>query len=313
MDILVGYTGFVGSNLSAAHDFSLCCNRKNIQDAFETKPDCLIYSGVPAEMFLANKDPEVDRRRIDQAIDNIKKIQPKQIVLISTVAVYPNPQNADEDTALEPTEMTAYGLNRYILEQWVENNIPNHLIVRLPAIFGVNLKKNFLFDYIHRIPTLLTEGKFVEFCAKEDLLTHYYVNQGNGFYKYEYAGESEEVELKECFSRLGFSALNFTDSRSKYQFYWLKNLWNDLSFAIQHGIQKLNLVTPPIQISDLYQQLEGKEFCNELSKPPFDYDLRTKYSELFGRKDGYIMDRAQEMQAIREFLHMENKKRGLSK
>lgn len=313
MDVLVGYTGFVGSNLLAAHDFSLCCNSKNIQDAFGTKPDCLVYSGVPAEMFLANKDPKADRSRIDQAVDNIKKIRPQQIVLISTVAVYPNPKNADEDTVLEPADMTAYGLNRYALEQWVENNISNHLIIRLPAIFGINLKKNFLFDYIHRIPALLTEEKFLELCVQEELLTHYYVNQGNGFYKYEGAGQQEEAELKACFSRLGFSALNFTDSRSKYQFYWLKNLWNDISFAMQHGIQKLNLVTPPIQISDLYRKLEGKEFCNELGKPPFDYDLRTKYSELFGRKDGYIMDQTQEIQAIREFLRLENEKRGLLK
>ena len=86
-DILVGYTGFVGSNLVAAHGFSMCCNRKNIQESYGSKPDCLVYSGVPAEMFLANQNPEADLALMEQAIDNMRKIQPKSIVLISTIAV----------------------------------------------------------------------------------------------------------------------------------------------------------------------------------------------------------------------------------
>ena len=78
-DLLVGYTGFVGSNLLASHDFSLCCNRKNICEAYGTQPDYLVYSGVPAEMFLANQDPAADLALMEQAMDNIRKIQPKHI------------------------------------------------------------------------------------------------------------------------------------------------------------------------------------------------------------------------------------------
>ena len=145
-EYLVGYTGFVGSNLREQHRFDGLFNSKNITDAFGGKPDMLVYSGVKAEMFLANKDPEADYAQIEQAISNIQKIEPKQIVLISTVAVYPDIQDVDEDFEIDEKQLTAYGRNRLALERWVEKNCTNHLIVRLPAIFGNGLKKNFIYD-----------------------------------------------------------------------------------------------------------------------------------------------------------------------
>ena len=71
---LVGYTGFVGSNLLKSHKFDGLYNSKNIQDAFGTCPDLLIYSGIRAEKFVANKYPEKDYDIILNAIENIKNV-----------------------------------------------------------------------------------------------------------------------------------------------------------------------------------------------------------------------------------------------
>ena len=57
MKILVGHTGFVGSNLKAQTTFDRLYNSGNITDAFGTNPDLLVYSGVRSEKFLANSDP----------------------------------------------------------------------------------------------------------------------------------------------------------------------------------------------------------------------------------------------------------------
>ena len=57
---LVGYTGFVGSNLALQHQFTEIYNSKNIEKAFGTQPDLLVYSGVRAEKFLANQNSEED-------------------------------------------------------------------------------------------------------------------------------------------------------------------------------------------------------------------------------------------------------------
>ena len=51
MVVLVGYTGFVGSNIYAAAGdrIDAVYNSKNIEKAFGTNPDLLIYAGLRAE------------------------------------------------------------------------------------------------------------------------------------------------------------------------------------------------------------------------------------------------------------------------
>lgn len=304
-DILVGYTGFVGSNIADKHNFEGLFNSKNIEQSFGSNPELLIYSGVPSAMFLANNFPEKDLEIIQNAMDNIKKISPKTVVLISTIAVYSNPVNIDENSPINIDELTTYGKNRLLLERFVEDNFENYLIVRLPALFGKNLKKNFIYDYIHLIPALLTENKFNELISKDDLIKNYYTLQDNGFYKCKELNNEEKNLLKEYFNKIGFSALNFTDSRSVYQFYDLSHLWEHIEIALKNGIKKLNLATEPISVKDLYYALKGENFDNELNKPPFNYDYRTLYSGIFGGQDGYIYDKGIVISQIKEFINNE--------
>lgn len=140
---LVGYTGFVGSNLNAYGDFQNVYNTKNINEAFGLKPDILIYAGLRAEKYIANKFPERDFDNIQGAIQNIKKINPKQLVLISTIDVYDKPNNVDENTEIKEENLAAYGKNRLYLEKWVQENINKYLILRLPGLYGINIKKKF--------------------------------------------------------------------------------------------------------------------------------------------------------------------------
>lgn len=302
-EVLVGSTGFVGSNLLQAHDFDGCYHSSNIKDAYGVKPELLVYAGVPSEMFTANQNPAQDAARIEQAKENIEQIEPEMVVLISTVAVYDDTKLVNENSKTDITKMPAYGRNRYELECWVEENYSKHLIVRLPAIYGAHLKKNFIYDYIHRIPALLKYDKFLELSSKEPLLLDCYIDRGDGFYSCkEELSKSEEQSLKNAFIKLGFTALNFTDSRSVYQFYPLRRLWSDIMLAKAHGVQKLNLVTPPVSVADVYKMLEGREFYNELSRDPYDYDIRTVHSNFFFRDDGYIMNLEEELEEIKRFV-----------
>lgn len=301
-DFLVGYSGFVGSNLAYKHNFKSLFNSKNIEDAFGKEPDLLVYSGVPSAMFLANNFPEKDLEIINNAKDNIKKINPKTVVLISTIAVYNNPIDIDENSDININELTTYGKNRLLLEQYVEENFKNHLIVRLPALFGKNLKKNFIYDYIHLIPALLAEAKFEELLQKDNLIKNYYTLQDNGFYKCKDLTKNEEIFLKKYFREIGFSALNFTDSRSVYQFYDLSHLWEHIEIALKNGIKKLNLATEPIQVRELYKALCGKDFVNELYKAPFNYNYKTIYSEKFNGRNGYIFTKQEVLEQIRSFV-----------
>lgn len=299
---LVGYTGFVGSNIAKRHKFDNLYNSKNIEESFGTNPDILIYSGVRAEKFLANNEPEKDLEVIKNAFDNIKKINPKQVVLISTIDVYKNPVGVNEDTEIDTNELLPYGFNRYKLESMVEKEFDNHLIIRLPGLYGENIKKNFIYDLIKVIPSLLSEAKYKELTSKDDYIKEFYKKQETGFYKCRDINNDERSNLKQYFNKIGFSALNFTDSRSIFQFYNLSYLWKHIDIALRNKIKKLNLATEPVSISELYEYIKGTTFVNEEFKEPFKYDFKTKYDKLFGGNQGYIFDRRTILDDIRRFV-----------
>lgn len=305
MIALVGYTGFVGSNIYARGQIDKAFNSKNIEEAFGLEPDLLIYSGLRAEKYLANNAPEKDMELIEQAKENIRRIAPKRLVLISTVDVWKTPVDVNEDDAIDCEGLHAYGLNRYRLECWVRENYPDALIIRLPGLFGINIKKNFIYDYIHVIPFMLKETKFQELAAKEPLLNQCYELQDNGFYKCKELSCKMQDVLKERFRQLSFTALNFTDSRNIYQFYPLERLWDDIRLALENDIRLWHPATEPVSAAQVYEYLTGEDFVNELGGTPVVYDYRTKYDKLFGGSNGYICDKEQILQKIAAFINQE--------
>lgn len=297
MRSLVGYTGFVGGNLYAKGNFDRLYNSKNIEEAFGTNPDILFYAGITAEKFIANKFPEEDLKIIENAEENIKRINPSKLVLISSVDVYENPVGVTEQDAADA--VNTYGKDRALLERWVQENISSHLIVRLPGLFGKGIKKNFIYDYIKYIPALLNEEKFKELSSKCEELSKYYEINEKGFYACSAEGK-ERIYLKEIFKKLGFSALNFTDSRGIYQFYNLANLYGDIEKALDKELKILNIATEPVSVKELYRYLTGEDFTNEISEKPAVYDMRSITAE-----SGYLYKKDEILNDIKMFVEEE--------
>ena len=239
-DLLVGSTGFVGGNLAAKHAFAAVCHSTDIAAQFGAKPDLCVYAGVPAAMFLANADPDADLAVMAAARENLRQIAPKQLVLISSIAVYADSRGKNEQSPMTPDGLPAYGRNRLQLERWVREDYPNALIVRLPALYGIGLKKNFLFDLHTITPAMLKPEKYTELAQKSPLV------------------------------RDGYT---------------------------------LNLTTPPVTAAEVYTTVTGKaDWQNELPKPPFDYDLRSRHAALLGGADGYLCTKQQELDEICAFM-----------
>ena len=165
-DLLVGSTGFVGGNLRAGHEFSAMCHSSDIAAQYGTAPDLCVYAGVPAAMFLANADPEADLAVMRAARENLRQIAPKSLVLISSIAVFADSRGRCEDDAPGTDGLPAYGRNRLQLEHWVREDFPDALIVRLPALYGMGLKKNYLFDLHTITPAMLNPEKYNELAEK---------------------------------------------------------------------------------------------------------------------------------------------------
>lgn len=298
-DILVGYTGFVGGNILKKHNFDGLYNSHNYQEAYGTNPDLCVYAGIPAEKFYANLHPDEDLKIIYNAFDSIKQINPKKLVLISTVDVYEKTENVSESFEGNIENICAYGKNRLILENMVRKEFPNCLIVRLPALFGNNLKKNFIFDILHPIPQKLNEKKIVE--LGKDYLLNFYTDLKNGFFGIK-PNFSNSKELLHFLETKNFIALNFTDSRNTYQFYNLENLWKDIQIAIQNDIQLLTITSEPLTASEIYSYIFNKTFKNEFLEKPVKYNLLSDYASYYKGKNGYLYGKNEILSDLKKFI-----------
>lgn len=148
-DALVGHTGFVGGNLAAQHLIEHGFNSKNIESIAGQSFDTLVVSGMPAAMWKANSDPAGDRAVLDRLSGCVRQCRASQVVVISTIAVYPPGGAVDEDTVPDAASLPPYGRHRLMLEQQLTEHFARVLVVRLPGLFGPGLKKNAVYDLLH--------------------------------------------------------------------------------------------------------------------------------------------------------------------
>lgn len=146
---LIGFSGFVGSTLLKQTTFDALYRSTNIADIENNTFDTVVCAGAPAQKWLANKEPESDRQKIDGLIAHLKTINCKTFILISTVDVFKKPIGVNESSPIDTDGLHAYGLNRHHLELFVEQHFERFLIVRLPGLVGPGLRKNIIFDFLN--------------------------------------------------------------------------------------------------------------------------------------------------------------------
>jgi hypothetical protein len=149
---LIWYTWFVWSNILSQIEFQDLYNSKNINEICNKEYDLIICAWVKAVKWWANKNPEEDLDWINKLIENLKTIKTKKFVLISTVDIYPNPFEVDEDfdfRLIDQSKYHPYWKNRLYLEEFIKNNFENYHIIRLPWLFWNNIKKNIIYDLLN--------------------------------------------------------------------------------------------------------------------------------------------------------------------
>ena len=136
MKALIGCTGFVGSNLQKQSNFEYKYDSANLQYAKGKKFDKIYCAGAPGNMFLANRFPKEDKKKIENLIRNLSKIKTRKFILISTIAIFDNNNMVNEDTTnISPNSY--YGENRLSLERFCVENFKECLI----TLFRINSLK----------------------------------------------------------------------------------------------------------------------------------------------------------------------------
>jgi nucleoside-diphosphate-sugar epimerase len=145
MDLIIGASGFIGSNLARELPSATHVSRQDLKSGNFFTGSRLFIAAPSASKWLVNQEPASDLQNIETLFKYVKTyIETVEIILISTIDVYEDPRAANEDS---PTlNSLNYGGNRKILEDLLGTLASNLRVARFGGLFGQGLKKNILFD-----------------------------------------------------------------------------------------------------------------------------------------------------------------------
>ena len=304
VDGLIGNTGFVGGALLRQHDFLGQFNSRNIVDSQGAAFDTLICAAAPGSMFEANTAPDQDLRQIEALCNTLAEVRSRRFVLISSIAVLADFAGGDDESSDAFQTELAYGRHRRLLETFCAEHFAETLIVRLPALYGVGLKKNFLFDFLNPMPSMLNDAKMgqarsvVSAQDAKTLQKVYSLNEKNGMFvlnRADLRASGAQSRIETAFGQQGLTALHFTNPDSTYQYYGVDRLWSDIEAASAQGIGVLHLATEPLAARQIYRAVRGQDMPQTCARLHHE-DMHTRHADLWDRSGPYI-ESAQQVEA----------------
>lgn len=261
--------------------------------------------------MAANRAPERDAATIDQIITHLSNLTAGRVILISTIATLKNfGHGQDEGTEAFETE-TAYGRNRRRLEAFCEEHFEDHLVLRLPALFGHGLRKNMLFDLMNPAPSMLTDDRRDQMSGALTgevwgaLDAMYHRDGATSMWHLDRTtldASPMRARIETEIEASGFEALRFTNPASTFQFFDLSLLWEVAGRATAAGLETLHLAPEPLLADRMVTALRGAPMKASQAKV-HNEDMRTRHAGLFGREDGYIAGADDVLGRLRQFVH----------
>lgn len=298
IDALVGHTGFVGENLAQQCTFAARFNSSNINEIVGKEFGTVVCAAAPGSMVTANRDPDRDRAAIDALIGQLDQVSARRFILISSIAVLADFAAGDvEDTQAFQQEL-AYGRHRRALEAFCEHRFENCLVVRLPALFGPKLRKNFVFDLLNPVPTMLPEARLQTLLdtvtpeLRETLVRLYAPDAATGMQKLDRPAldaDPRRAELDAGVRDSGLSATQFHNPDTTYQYYDMARLAADIRTAEQAGLSHLHVAVAPLRAADIHARVLGTPMPETGAKLHHE-DMRTLHGALWGRDSPYLED-----------------------
>lgn len=314
---LVGHTGFVGSTLTQQLDFSHLFNSANI-DGIDPKIcfEVAVCAAAPGSMLEANRNPETDLEKLKDLMAHLDRLQAERFVLISTIAVLADfSDGPTESTCRYETEL-AYGRNRRALEEFCQRRFANSLVVRLPALFGQGLKKNFIFDLLNPVPSMLTEERLDELKStlppqlSATLAKLYSPGPMTGFVKLDRQAlkvRPERSAIEKAVEASGHAAVYFHNPETTYQYYNMERLWQDITRAQNVGLRAIHLATEPLAAGHIHQRLLGRPMPESRARLHRE-DMHTQHAVVWGRQGPYLEDATTTLDQLAAFFESESVK-----
>ena len=297
-DALIGHTGFVGAALSGQHSFPAKFNSRNVDTIHEQRFDTVVCAAAPGSMLQANSAPERDRAAIEMLREQLRGVEARRFVLISSIAVLADFAGGDDENTQAFQEALAYGRHRQMLEAFCETRFDNCLVVRLPALFGPGLRKNFVFDLMNPVPTMLPEVRLETMLARlpaelhNALAARYAPDAATDMLRLDRTAldaDPRRPALDAAVRAAGMSATQFHNPDTTYQYYDMARLWADIGTALGAGLRHLHLAVAPLRAGDIHARLLGAPMPDTGAKLHHE-DMRTRHAGLWGRTGPYLED-----------------------
>lgn len=293
---LIGATGFVGSNLARQHRFEATFDSLNIDELGSAAFGTVVCAAAPGSMLLANRDPESDAAALKALEAHLARSKTSHFVLISSIAVLQRFDGGDdEDTTAFQTKL-AYGRNRRELEKFCAANFDRCLVVRLPALFGAGLKKNFIFDLANPLPSYLTAAAHAELksslnSAAVATLSDVYAwdsrSEMQALNRTALAAHPGRAALEEQTKAAGLASVRFHNPDTTYQYYALDRLWSDIQTALAKDLSVLHCAIEPLRARDIHTTLLKAEMP-DTGAPLHREDMQTRHAEHFCQTGRYL-------------------------
>lgn len=306
---LIGHTGFVGSTLARQFRFEAQVNSATIDSIGGSAFDMVVCAAAPGSMFEANRDPEADRAKVHALIEQLERVRAERFVLISSIAVLADFAGGDDESTAAFQRELAYGRHRRALEAFVEDHFANHLIVRLPALYGPGLRKNFLFDLMNPVPSMLTPDRLDALTEALDrplsdlvraLYTFVPATSMHVLDRQRLCADARRGALEQAVSALGYSAVQFHHRKTSYQYYGVERLWADIGTALAAGLTHIHLATQPLEAEAIHQRLTGVAMPETPARLHRE-DMRTRHADLWGETGPYLASAATVLDRLAAF------------
>lgn len=310
---LIGHTGFVGGALLRQTAFADCYNSANIDAIAGQQFGTLVCAAAPGSMLEANRAPDRDRAGIEALIRQLSSVRAERFVLISSIAVLADFAGRDDETTHAFQQELAYGRHRRELESFVESHFAGSLIIRLPALFGHGLRKNFLFDLMNPVPSMLPQARLDWLVGGLDpilaawLGTLYSPDPVTGMLKLDRAAlnaDRRRAVLEDTLAGLGASATQFHHPDTTYQYYPIDRLWVDIGIALEAGLSHLHLVSEPLTAAAIHRRLTGVAMP-ETGARLHREDMRTAHAALWDAQGPYQFGAGATMERLAAFFASE--------
>ena len=147
---IIGHRGFIGSFLHFMYPRARVFSSETISEMGKYTFQLVFCAAPGAEKYKALQSPETDWKQTTRLMSDLKTVNTDRFVLLSTIDVFSREQAESSLTteSTPPHPDHPYGQHRYQLEVFVRQRWPEAMIIRLPGLFGMGLKKNEIYDEI---------------------------------------------------------------------------------------------------------------------------------------------------------------------